>query len=110
MTTGTGLDAQLGFAAEVTVGTAVTVSKFLEFDSESLTYEPTWQEPTGLRVGRKYKRASRLKKSRSSVSGDIQFQYPTRGTGLLWKMALGSSVSAPTALTAPAYKQVHQPG
>jgi hypothetical protein len=86
------------------------VTRFLEFNSESLKWEPTWIEPTGLRVGTKYKRASRLVQSRSTVSGSMEFNHATKGMGLLWKMALGSTVASPTLISGTAYKQVHQPG
>ena len=110
MATGTGLDAQLGYKLETTYGTAVTVDKFQEFNSESLTWEPTWLEPSGLRVGTKFKRASRLVQSRQTVSGSLELEHATRGMGTLWKLALGSSVTTPTVILGSAYKQVHTPG
>jgi len=111
MATGTGLDAQLMAALETTWGTAVTVTKTYEFNSESLTWEPTWLEPTGLRVGTKYKRSSRVVQSRQTVSGSIELEHSTRGMGTLWKAALGSAVTTPTVIGATtAYKQVHNPG
>lgn len=110
MTTGSGLDAQLGYKVESTVGTPVTVDKFLEFNSEGLEFDPSWIEPTGLRVGTKYKRGSRLVQSRKMVSGPIEFNYSTRLMGLMWKLALGSSVVTPTIIAGSAYKQVHQTG
>jgi len=110
MTTGTGLDAQLGYKLETTVGTEVTVDKFLEFDSEGLTFDPGFIEPSGLRVGTKHKRGSRLVQSRTSVSGDVSLQHATRVMGALWKAALGSSVTTPTLVLGSAYKQVHQTG
>lgn len=109
MATGTGLDAQLGFAAESTWGTAVTVTRFLEFTDESLKFEPTWLEPTSLRVGTIFKRASRIKQSRKSVSGDVTFDVLTKGMGLLVKHMLGSTVATPTLIAGTAYKQVHVP-
>lgn len=110
MPTGTGLDAQLGYALETTYGTPVTVNKFQEFNSESLTWEPTWLEPSGLRAGTKFKRASRLVQSRQTVSGSIELEHATRNMGTLWKLALGSSVTTPTLVLGSAYKQVHVPG
>jgi len=110
MTTGTGLDAQLGYKLETTVGTEVTVDKFLEFNSESLTFDPGFIEPTGLRTGTKFKRGARLVQSRVAVSGDLTLQHSTRVMGALWKAALGSSVTSPTLVAGSAYKQVHQTG
>jgi hypothetical protein len=110
MPTGTGLDAQLGFKLESTYGTAVTVDKFQEFNSESLAWEPTWLEPSGLRVGTKFKRASRLVQSRQTVSGSIELEHATRNMGALWKLALGSTITTPTVISGTAYKQCHVPG
>jgi hypothetical protein len=110
MATGTGLDAQLGAKLETTYGTAVTVDRFFEFASEDLSWEPTWLEPSGLRVGTKYKRASRLVQSRQTVSGSIEMEHATRNMGMWWKLALGSTVTTPTLVLGSAYKQVHVPG
>lgn len=110
MATGTGLDAQLGYKIETTYGTAVTVDKFQEFNSESLTWEPTFLEPSGLRAGTKFKRASRVVQSRQTVSGSIELEHATRNMGTLWKMALGSAVASPTLISGTAYSQIHTPG
>lgn len=110
MPTGSGLDAQLGYKLETTWGTPVTVDRFVEFDEESLTWEPSWIEPSGLRVGTKFKRASRLVKSREGVGGSFSFQYATRNMGALVKAMLGSTVTTPTLVLGSAYKQVHNPG
>lgn len=110
MPTGTGLDAQIGFAAESTWGTAVTVTRFLEFNTESMKFEPTWLEPVGLRVGTKHKRVSRIRQSRKSASGDVELDVATLGMGLLVKHMLGSAITTTTLISGTAYKQVHTPG
>jgi Phage tail tube protein len=110
MATGSGLDAQLMFAPETTWATAVTPTKAVEFDSETLAYDPTFEEPTGLRPGILYKRASRVRVSRQSVSGDFTLEHATKNMGTLWKYALGSNLSAPVVIGATtAYKQIHTP-
>ena len=111
MPTGSGLDAQLGIAAESTWGTAVTVTRFLEFNSESLQREPEFLEPTGLRVGTKYKRSGRVRVSRTGVSGDFSLEFATRGMGLLVRHMLGSALATPVQIAATtAYRQAHVPG
>lgn len=110
MATGSGLDAQIGFGQESTVGTAVTPTRFVEFDSESLKLDPTWQEPKGLRVGVKAKRASRVRRSRVGVTGDVTMDLPTLGAGMLIRNCLGSTTTATTLISGSAYKQVHVPG
>lgn len=108
MVTGTGLDAQVGFKLETAVGTAVTVNRFIEFNEESIAFDPTYLEPNGLRVGSKFKRGSRLTRSRKMVTGGLGFDYATRNMGSLWKAALGSS--ATPAASGAAFKQIHQTG
>lgn len=110
MTTGTGLDAQVGYKLETTPGTAVTVDKFVEFNSEGFEFDPGFIEPEGLRAGVKFKRGSRLVQSRKSVTGSLELNHSTRDMGGLWKAALGSSVTTPTLVLGSAYKQVHQTG
>lgn len=110
MATGTGLDAQVGFAAETVVGTPVTPVKFVEFNSESLAWKPTFVEPTGLRVGRKHKRASRLVQSRKTVEGSLELEWPTKGIGLLVAHMLGSSGVPVVIAASSAFKQIHTPG
>lgn len=111
MATGSGLDAQLGVGIESVWGTAVTPTRFLEFTSESMTMEPTFIEPSALRAGTKFKRASRVRQSRRTVSGDITVEHGTKGMGLLWRHALGSPVTSPSQIASTtAYEQNHKPG
>src|SRR5688500_6180443 len=110
MATGSGLDSQIGFAAESTWGTPVTVTRFCEFNSESLERTPTFLEPTALRAGTKYKRVSRIRVSRQTVAGVVELDLATKGMGLLFKHALASTVSTPTLIAGTAYKQIHTPG
>lgn len=110
MTTGTGLDAQIGFGQESVVGTAVTPTRFVEFDSESLKLDVTWQEPKGLRTGIKAKRVSRVRQARKSVSGDVSMDLPTLGAGMLVRNCLGSTTATTTLISGSAYKQIHVPG
>lgn len=108
MPTGSGLDAQLGIKAQSTYTTAVTVDRFLDFDSESLDWVPNFREPSGIRPGRHVKRGSRLAVTRTAGSGGVTLQHSTRNMGLLWKQALHSDVVTPTVIVAPAYRQVHR--
>lgn len=110
MPTGSGLDAQVVVGLETTWATPVTPAKAIEFDTESLTWVPGWIEPTGLRVGTKFKRASRLVRSTEDVTGGLDLQFATRTMGTLIKAALGSTVTTPTLVLGTAYKQVHNPG
>lgn len=111
MATGSGLDAQFGMVAETTWGTPATPSRFLEFNSETLKHDLTWLEPTGLRVGTKYKRSARARVARHSISGDVELEWATKGMGQLIKAALASALVTPVQYTTTtAYKQIHTPG
>lgn len=111
MATGSGLDAQLMFKAETTWGTAVTVDKAVEFDSEDLKFEPTWLEPVGLRVGTKFKRVSRVRRPRQTVPGSVTLEWATKNMGTPVKHMTGSALTAPVQIGATtAYKQCHIPG
>jgi len=110
MATGTGLDAQLGFASESTWGTPVTVTRFLEFNSEATQFNPSFLEPTGLRPGVYFKRANRVQVAKSDVTGDIEVEHATKGMGLLWHHALASATTTTTVITGTAFKQIHTPG
>jgi hypothetical protein len=103
MATGTGLDAQIGFAEETTVGTGVTVTQFVEFNDESLSTNPTWFESTGLRAGGRYaKRTSRVRQTRDNIEGSVSMEVSTKGMSLLFKHMVASSTAAATTGT-----QVH---
>jgi hypothetical protein len=111
MPTGSGLDSQVGVGVESVWGTPVTPDRFYEFNSEGLTMEPSWLEPSALRSGVKYKRENRVRQSRRTVSGDLVIEHATRGMGRLWKHALGSALSAYTQIAAgPAYAGNFTPG
>lgn len=110
MATRSGLDAQVGFAAETVVGTAVTVTRFPEFDNEDFAWVPTWLEGEGIRAGSKFKRDSRVSIVRKDVNGKLDLKLPTKGIGLLVKHMMGSSGSATQIGATAAYEQFHTPG
>lgn len=109
MALGSGLSAQLGIGEESTYGTAVSRTRFLEFNSESLALEKNIVQGGGLRAsGSGYQRASRRAYTTRSVTGDIELDVATRGMGLLFKHMLGTSASA--VISGSSYQQVHTPG
>jgi hypothetical protein len=110
MSTGSGLDSQIMFGQETTWGTGVTPTRSIEYNSETIKYDPTWLEPTALHTGIKYKRAPRASISRTSVSGDFMFDVNTLGMGMLIRNMLGSTTATTTLISGSAYKQIHVPG
>jgi len=84
MSTGAGLDAQLGTKTEVTVGTAVTADHFHVFDSADLTFVPSYLEGQGLRAGKQFKSVSQAGIARKMASGKIEL--PLMYKGMSWWM------------------------
>ncbi|WP_346131371.1 phage tail tube protein [Nonomuraea roseola] len=62
-----------------------------------------------MQAGLKYKRASRVTKSRVTAGGDIELPIATRGMGLLFKHMLGSTGVPTVIASTTAYRTVHIP-
>lgn len=91
-----GLNSQLGFAAETVYGTGVTPTKFLEFVSESLALEINRLESAGLRSNRRTLASGQWSAGTRSVSGDLEFELSNVGQGLFWLHAMGASSTTGT--------------
>lgn len=108
MSIGSGLSAQVGFATETTVGTAVPVTRFFPFTSESLKLKRTVKQGSGLRSGAQVDLASRRVFTTIDVNGDVSLDFPSKGAGLLLQHMLGSfAATAVQQGATAAYKQVH---
>src|ERR1044071_1838270 len=107
---GAGIASQFGFAQETTPGTPVTVTKFVEYNTETLDFVPNTIQGMGLHAGGQYARASRYSRTTKTVSGAVTMDLATRTLGVLLKNMLGSSATATQIAATPAYKQVHNPG
>jgi hypothetical protein len=110
MGAGSGIASQIAFAAESTPGTAVTVTRFLEFNKESLELKKKPRQGMGLHAGGLYPRASRRGIGTTTVEGSVEIDIPIKGLGLLLKHMLGSSATATQQASTAAYKQIHTPG
>lgn len=109
MAIGSGLSSQVGIGQEVTVGTAVTVNRFLEFDSESINYTKNTLQGVGLHAGGQYNRAARRVVSTVDAGGDLNLEMSWFNQLLLWKHALGVA-TGPTVVTGTAFKTVFTSG
>jgi len=96
------LDQQIGFVDESTYGTAVTVTKFYEFNTESIKESEGRTEGTPLRVNQFHKRTDRFTPYFAGASGSIQVDVLTKGFGFLLKHMLGT-----VATTGPAETVVY---
>lgn len=99
MAIGAGIGASLGIAAETTFNTGVTVTRFYEFNSESLGYQKNTVVGQGLRAGGYLPRSQRRVVTTSASGGDIELDLPTKGLGLLMGQAMGMSPSPVTVST-----------
>lgn len=87
------LDHQIGFGEESTYGTAVTPTRFFEFNSEGIEETYGRVESEGLRVQQLTPRNDRWSGYFSGAAGTVQLDVLTKGFGVLFKHALGSVVT-----------------
>jgi len=93
------MDHQLGIVDESTYGTAVTVTKFFEYESENIseTYGRTEGDP--LRVGSGFIRNDRFTPYIGGAAGTIQMTAMTKGFGYWLKHMMGTVVTTGPAET-----------
>lgn len=97
---GSGLSSQLGVKAESTYGTAVTVDRFIEFNSEGLEAEVVHLMTRGL--GQRFQRSSRVRSYVKRGQGAIAFDVMNTGHGVFFKQLLGGVTT-----THPGTEYVH---
>ena len=98
MAVGSGLATQFGMKTETTWGTAVTVDKFTNINSESIKAEVGKIESPYL--GNLVMGTSQVSTYISGASGDINFPFFNKGMGTLLKHCFGTVVSAQVGATA----------
>ena len=90
-----GVDAQLGIVDEVTYGTAVVVTRFLEFVSESMQGGPAHRDVQLAGLGRsRHLRDDRIRTYPASVDGGVQFELLDTNFGLLLEHMFGAVATA----------------
>lgn len=99
MASPSGLNAQLGFAAETTFGTAVTPTRFVPFTSESIEATPDFLESAGIIAGQQILNSNQWTHGVWRIGGDIAMEMLTRQCGLLLHHALGSITTSSSAGT-----------
>lgn len=87
-------DCSIGFKKETTYGTAVTVDRFLEFNSETLDFEREFYQGAALRPGSRVARSARRVLVKDGGAGDIELEVPSRGLGTLLEAIMGTAGSA----------------
>lgn len=77
-----GLAAQLGIEEETTYGTAVTVTRFYEFNSESMKQDIERMQSSGLRAGTRVQRSDRWEAGVIDVSGSVEMELHAKSMGV----------------------------
>lgn len=99
---------QLGIVAETQWATAATVSRFLEFTSETLERRNTIATSAGIRSGRRYGGQGR-RITRHDAAGTVNTEVATTGFGLLFEHLLGA-VTTTVNVTSTAFTHTFTPG
>lgn len=97
MALASGLAAQIGLVTETTYGTAVTVTRFFPFVSESIVAERERLESDGIIAGARVRRTGQWAPGTTMVSGDVQLELLQQNAGILFSHMFGSISSAATA-------------
>lgn len=107
-----GLGSQLAFVDETVYGTPVTVTRFYEYRSESLSMDIERIQSSALRSGQRVQRSDRWSPGKKSVGGDCEFEVANKSMGFLFKHCMGGVVtSQPDSGGAPTvYKHTFTPG
>lgn len=107
MAIGSGMGASLGWGEESPVGSIAAITRWGEFNSESLGMEGVNVQGSGLRGGGLYPRLGRRVQVGRNAGGDVNLDIATTGMGLLFKHMLGGSASS--LLSGTTYQQVFTP-
>jgi hypothetical protein len=86
----TGMDAQIGYALESSVGTPATVTAFVPLLSETLMQDKTRLESSGIIAGRRVLTSNQWNGGNVTVSGSVQHELYNRGLGKLFTAMFGT--------------------
>lgn len=107
MAIGSGLGAQIGIAPEVTYGTFLAPTKFIEFTKESLQLKKTTAQSAGIAAGRLLPLSSRRVVTQRQASGSLEMEVTNKGMGVLLQTLMGTTVTPVQQGAGPAYLQTH---
>lgn len=87
------LDAQLGIVLESTYGTPVTVTRFYDFNSESMKSQFGRINSTGIRTGLRAQRSTAFTPYVIGAAGSIAMDVPTKNWGYWLRLILGATAT-----------------
>lgn len=97
-------DASIGFGPEVTFGTIVTPTRWLEFITESFDLKKMIKQGQGLRVGSRVGRSGRRVVVTREAGGSIEMEAISKGLGLWLQSLMGAATS--TLVSGTTWQQV----
>jgi len=103
----TALDSSIGLKKETSFAEAAVPDHFFEFISEDFSWNPTFNQSTAQRYGRRVDAGDRRVLVKSEANGSLEVDMLAKGLGALFEAALGSASSA--VASAPAYQQLIVP-
>ncbi|MFB7285435.1 phage tail tube protein [Actinacidiphila glaucinigra] len=107
MAIGSGLGAQLGWAAESSYGTYVAPSKFVEFTKESLVLRKQTAQSAGIAAGRLLPMSARRVLTTRDAGGSVDLEVPNKAFGLVLAALLGGGGTPVQQAATAAYLQTH---
>lgn len=107
MAIGSGLGGQLGIAPEVTYGTFVSPTKFIEFTKESIKAKKTTAQSGGIAAGRLVDLSARRVVTQREVAGSVDFEVVNKSMGLWLQALMGTTVTPVQQASTTAYLQTH---
>jgi hypothetical protein len=107
MAIGSGLGAQIGIVSEVTYGTFLAPTRFIEFNKESLVLKKTTAQSSGIAAGRLLPLSSRRVVTQREVSGSIEMEVTSKAMGPLLQTLMGTTVVPAQQVATAAYLQTH---
>ena len=107
MPIGSGISGQLGLVAEVTYGTAVTVTRFYELRGETFELDIPRIESEGIRADQRVIRSDDWTTGVNRVKGGFEVDLTTKNMALLFSHSLGT-IAAPSGSNP--YTHVITPG
>jgi hypothetical protein len=96
MTLRSGLNAQLGFAAETVFGTPVTVNNFVPLVSESVKRSEAFVESDSIIAGRTMRTENQRNGGPVSIEGDLALELMSHDMEILFRHMLGTQSGAGT--------------
>src|SRR4051794_18533435 len=105
-----GVAAQVGVAAETTVGTYVAPATFYPFTQEDLSLEKEYIRTKGLRAGLLAQSGALHVATTRSAAGTVEMDFLTKGMGKLLNLLHGSTVTPTQIASTTAYRQTHPVG